>query len=498
METYILRGFISYPALIDNDIGVVAPLGELSKHAATYTRETGIYKSALYQGVTLYSFDSRIEGEGPIPVPHAYQQVVLEFARHLYDESVEGRYSDDANLAQTRLEHDFSDSIQDLVLGNMVTNGDIWLPEWVSFRLQGQDNFIRLWFSDDAFRRQYGQYEYAFVPPVENLDDLHGTLTQVKAALSQRTYQHVTEAIEKERGDYPYTRLMARQFAWVGADEELLTDWTVLVYGEAGADLDRIRVALGDWIVANSSYSREEWLEILPDIFAPTEFIITPLWHRYAIPNKSVQAGIHSPLVDLRHIENILSKTLVGVGYEPQQRFENTVITTHPYKSLALLVTGSAANRDGLFRLNDHYDDYIHVSQQNPDFARMSPRTQEWIRKLSEMLFIAETLTSTTLLPTGYYRIERGGVVYLGIDIDGIMFMVVARASMHALFGTQTPIDPDEDDDDLDEEGLQQMLDDHLAAVNPHETSVSALGISQDLEDATLITVHNVSTLLEG
>lgn len=499
MSTYILRGFISYPSLINNDLGEVAPIGELSKHAYTYSRETGIHRNIQFPDTTLYAFDTQTSDGAWVDLPPAYRDTVLSFSRDIYADARQGRFSDDVNITHQHISGSFSNLIENLKLGEMVTNGDVWMPEWVSFNLKNHDAFIRLWFSDHAFQRQYGQYEYAFIPPVENLDDLHGSLTQVRAALEQRTYQKITEVIEQERGEYPYTRLIARQFAWVGETQEILTDWTVLVYGEAGSDYDSIRVALGEWIVANSSFTREEWLDVLPDIFAPTEFIITPLWHLYAIPNKTVQAGIHTPLVAISETDTILKKTLRGIGYTITERFQNTLSTTHPYKSLAIYMTGSGANRDGKHRISDHFSDYIHVSQQNPDFARMSPNTQRWIRKLSEMLFLSETLTETSLLPAGYYRVVREDVLYLGVSVDGILYLVVSRKSMHDLFGVDDDITPDDPLDPTDpdnEQVLSNMLTDHLNEDNPHAVTMSDFGLSLSLQNQTLITVKGVIDIL--
>lgn len=497
MSTYILRGFISYPELIDNSVGTVAPLGELSKHALTFSRETGIYKETAYPGVQLYTFDSREEGVGMTPVPDSVKSFVLQFGRHILQDAKAERYSDDSNVTQARLNQDFGTLITELNVGAMATDGALWLPEWVSFRLRSMDSYIRLWFANDAFEQQYSQYEYAFIAPVANLDDLHANEAQVEAALAQQTYGKITEAIEQERGAYPYTHLMVRGYPWVSGDLEKPMDWTILIYGSAGTDLDRIRIALSDWIVANSSYTREEWLPVLPDIFAPTEFIISPLWHQYAIPNKTVQAGIHSPIVAIADVDSVTRETLKGVGYNSTERFANTVVTGHPYKSLALLITGSAANRDGKHRINQHFPDYIAITQQNPDFARMEPVTQEWVRRLSEMFRLAESMTTTSPLPSGYYRVYREGVLYLGRDYQNILYLMVSRLSHLALFGPNEDINPDIPDPGLDDSEKEALLTTHLNATNPHEMNIGLLSLPAEMENAELITVYDVRLLLE-
>lgn len=445
--TYSLRAFVQYPELINNQVGVVAPLGELSKHALTYARETGSYRFSPHNHVDLITFESSTEEEPIKEVPALVGRFCSELSAKLFDDSKQDLYGPDLGQAFQRLSQNFGAQIEDLKMGRMVTDGNIWLPEWISFRMRATDAFVRLWYSDDAFRRQYSRYEYAFVAPVANLDDLHGTKAQVEQVLHLKNYQSIMEAIERERQEHPYTRLIARRYDWVNGDESLPMDWTVLVYGEAGTDYDLIRTALADWIVENSSYTREEWLPVLPDIFTPTEFIIAPLWHQYAIPNKSIQAGIHSPLVQVGEISRIASKIMVGIGYSTQERITNTVVMPHPYKSLSLLVTGSAANRDGVSRIDQRFNDYINVSQQSPDFARMRPETQAWIRTLTEMIYLAETLDTNTLLPTGYNRINREGILFVGRDIDNVMYLVASRFSQHALFEPNSPVFPEDPED---------------------------------------------------
>lgn len=444
MSTYYLRGFITIPKLHNNEPEAVAPFGELSKQAMTYSKESGRYVHPGFEDVALWSFDSRMESGELIEVPDDYSFAALEVGQYIYEWVRDKLLDDNSYNTVQRLETQLGNYIADFVVGNMLSNGDGFYPDWLSFRLNNSDSYVRLWFSDDAFRLQYGQYEYAFVGPVDNLDDLMGTEAQVRAAIALKPFKKIADNIEKVRNDYPYTRLVARDYAWVGPDgTEVPLDWAILVYGLAGVDLDRLRQALAQWILDNSSYTREEWLDRLPDIFAPTEFIITPLWHRYAIPNRTVQAGVHSPWVKLNDIDKILVKTLKGVGYGPQQRFKHTTIANNLYKSLAVMFTGSANNRDDIHLIEKHFPDFFLVSDHRPDFARISPHTQQWMRYLAEMFYIAESMTRYSVIPTGFYRVQRDGVTYVGREYDGILYMMVSRFSMHDFFEPEYTIRPD-------------------------------------------------------
>ena len=445
---YILKGFIAYPTLTDNTVGETAPIGEISKDSLTYRKETGLYKSGDYPNVILHSFSSNYEDElEPITVPVEYQKLALKVGRFILDQSLSGELTDDQEKLLHDLNAEFEEEATDFEIHGMVYDGERWAPELLVLRGDdirgGEENRIQLWFSDEAFGYQYDEYEYEFIAPVENLDDFFGNREQVKASIQQKGFDAMISRAEKLRGHYPYTVMKNRVFNWIDTDAdeywEMETNWLVLVYGVSGNDPERIREELADWILVNSDHPREDWVEIFPDIFSPREFIITPMWSQYAIPNKTIQAGVYSPLIGLSHAIELARQTCNGHGYSNQEVLDNTMATSLPYKSLGLLITGNGENRDGLTLIYEHFPDYISVTSQSHDFARMDPNTQEWVWFINELVYHAEITEEYGFSPAGFSRIERDGVYYIAKDFGGIHFLVVLRETMSRLVEPNAP-----------------------------------------------------------
>lgn len=439
---FILKGFINYPSMANNKVGETAPLGEISTDSMTYAKEVGQYNRDLQPDTLLYSFESRNDAGELVRVPVAQSEAALKVGQWVFDNAQSGSLTKSRTNFLQQLTTEFSGVIEDTDAGQMLTDDSVWMPEWVSYRLTGVDSYIKLWFSDDAFGGQYDGYEIEVVCPIENVDDFFGTRDQVQNILKQRTPRDIVLITEQKRGEAPYTVLRSDEFDWIdrfsGDDFEVPTYWTTLIWGRAGDNIDVIRETLQAWILDHSEYTRDEWVDVLPDIFAATEYIITPMFSQYAIPNQTIQAGIYSPIVEYGDILPLAKATAIGTGYKEADVIANTSVSFTPYKSMAFIVTGSSENRDGITTFGKRFPDYIAVSTQHHDFSRMSPETQGWVRMLQEMIQHAEELTEYNSIPPGFSRMEREGVLYLVGTYDGIQYLVVSRHSMMTLVAPHT------------------------------------------------------------
>lgn len=429
---YNLKGFVRIPALADNTVGKVAPLGELSTHSMTYSREMGIYTNPSANNthdVSIASFLSA-DDNGLVPMPVAIGEHAISVAHWIYDQSLLGNVGFDPAEFIRAFNNEFPESAG-AHCGKMIQSGDIWLPEWISWSWVSdlaEENRLKLWFADDSFRRQYDEYEFEFIPPVERLDDLFKTAEDVKVLLDQLTTTLLMERVEVVRSDKPYTYLRNLNYEWreQGAPERRLsTDWTVMIYGIAGNNMDAIRDALVDYILNNSDRGREEWIEILPDLFKSTEFIVMPMWHRYAIPNRILEAGIYSPITRMKDVYDLAYQ--ICVEYPNEHIDDNIAVMNWVYKSLNLVVVGGPENRDEIYSIYDHFRDYIAVQSTSIDFNRMSPRTQQWINLINKMLLVAEEMDDYSDIPIGMTRLRRQGVLYLVASYENVQYMIVSK-----------------------------------------------------------------------
>jgi hypothetical protein len=450
---YIIKGFMVMKPLADNTPGIVSPLGELSTYAKTFSKDIGHYASAESPDVDLMAFTSQVDDEAPKTVPATYRPVLLAVGQWVYENAVAGIFSDSESDFSSALLGEFADRLTDLDVGQM-TQGDtanVWAPQYVQFTVtdpavEGEVNRVRLWFSDDAFRSQYDDFHIDVVPPIDTVDDFFKTAVEVKALLDQYDDSERMARIQEQIGDLPPTLTRVEMYEWsnpIEPDYELSTPWAVIIYGPAGNNIDNIKAALAKYVLDNSAHDRTEWEDYIPDLFKATEFIITPMWANFSIPNETLVRGLYSPTI--RHSEVLALAKATATRYDPLHVEDVVETTVANWRSMALIAVGSPDNRDGILRLSQRHPDYIVISTQDNEFSRMSPSTQEWSVMLSEMLKVADGMTEYSDLPFGMTRLMRDGVMYLVSSFEEFQYLVVSRVSYEDLFG---PVDPAGNPDD--------------------------------------------------
>ena len=202
--------------------------------------------------------------------------------------------------------------------------------------------------------------------------------------------------------------------------------WGVLVYGENGDNIDSIKDAIVQYLLANSTKTEEQWKEIFPEIFQRTEFVFYPRWDHIAIRNttelSSVYSSIYSPSEMLTHVlensPNEITPTFVA---------NNLFVMPFDYKSITCGVICGATNtidRDSLLEI---VPDYIPVNTSSLDFNRMSEKTREWVIKMVELLKVAETATEYSTIRNPIRRVFRNGKLFVCFVYDNVNFLVSAK-----------------------------------------------------------------------
>lgn len=437
-----IKGFIRVDALGDNQNGVVAPLGEISAYALSAAIEKSYFSQVEdYPGVELVSFRNRGLRSNPVAPPptHPEALAVLEVGYWCARQAQQGFVTDDPVLFLQNLNAALGTKIMYARVGDMKTNGDIWLPEYLRYQVavKQPDNsylpgdLVQIWFADDSFRRQYSTYDIAIVPPVKNLDDLHNNKADVTELVNSRTSIEQLNLVKAAAGKEPYTVLQCQTYDWIDKTDreyKLPTDWTVVIWGPAGDNPDIIREELVDYILDNSQYPRSEWEKILPDLFISTEFTFIPNWDQYAIENKTLQQGLYSPMLGVKYAAELAARGMPTYPVEHTDLYLRA--STHPYKSLSFVVCGGPRNRDGIFDFYQKFKDYVSISTTHLDFDRISPRTTEWMLLFAGAIIAAEEMTETTEIPEGYARIKRNNLVYCSFSFEKVQYLIATKAGM--------------------------------------------------------------------
>ncbi len=466
IDTYSLKGFFAYGALADNDPNEVALLGELSVWSRTYSKDRLLFSvgsggnPSTSVDTTIFS-SKRADTDVQVPVPVPYANLLTDIARWCYLQATTGIFTSNPEVFRQQILTEYSGRIRDVQVGPMLQQGSIYLPEFVVFyfvpdavseswgseRDYLDESRVKIWFSDDAFSRQFDEYEIEFIAPIPNLDDFFLLADQVTTRVNARTIPELTDQVREIAARNPYTILRSDIFTYhdplVGSDYTLDTTWTFIIYGAGGNNIDAIKEALIEWILDNSTHTREEWAEIFPDIFTSTEFIITPMWNQYAVPNMTLQEGVFSPTVNVQRALEIARVTSTGTNYTETHVDQVLAVVGCTYKSLGLLAVGGPENRNGINRFERQWPDYMAVATTSIDFNRMQPDTQQWVMLLYQMLAVAEDMTEFSDIPLTMTRLRRtapGGetVLYLVSSYKNVQYLVVARSSLEALFPPET------------------------------------------------------------
>lgn len=433
---YSSKSFCSVAAFASNEPGVVTPIGELTTYAETFTKELGLYHHTTLDGYDLLNFSSAADG-----VKKAVSQTVVDQAIGLVDLVVRttlgtsGELYYDEILSQLKAQAETL-SANAVEMGPMVNAGAWWVPEWISWSdatAGAADNTNKVWLGLEAFKAQYTDYEIVVVPPIDGLDQFFNPGSIVESLIQAITPTQMMDRAETAKNGFPPTVTRTDPYEYrdpVNTARRFDVYWSVVIYGPAGNDPDIIRDALVNYILANSTHTRDEWATIFPDIFKRTEYIFAPFWDSYAAQQRVFDYGVYSPIADNTKCVDWL--TTYADGYTPDQIKAVSQLMGFPYRSMQMAVVGHIENRDGKMKITDYYSDFINVGSESTDFGRMSIPTQQWAQVMMSLIVTAEALSDATDLPKGMYRVVRGTRTYVGQTHNRLLLLVLAKSNVPA------------------------------------------------------------------
>lgn len=433
---YKLKAFGLIAALIDNTRTVVAPVGELSPKALTYAREKEYLTSAATPGHTLVVFSNQRDGDIEQTNPVTAAEVLL-INKWVYEQALGGTFTPAIESFRTAFIQQFGSQFSIWSVGAMVeAQPNVWIPGVIEVRDITDDEIqYKVWYATEVFEQQFDEYQIVVVPPVEDLDVFFEGSAAVKLALSSMTHDLVMERIQAAKEGYPETFVSGEMYEWFDPVDptdkarRIATYWTPVIYGIAGRNVDAIKEALRDYILDNSSYTKEEWATVFPEIFTSTEFLFVPLWGNYSVPNRELESGLYSSVTNVLAGLAHLKRMVRGDGYTEEYLDSNAEIFGASHKAITVMVTGGPHNRDGVTSFVQRYSDYINVDSTNVDFMRMAPETRRLVLALAEMLAVAEDMTPDSAVPVKFTRLLREGVLYVAYTLDRFQLIVTSKYS---------------------------------------------------------------------
>lgn len=452
---YSLKGFIVIPSFINNTptstidgVSGISPIGEISTWALTFSRDKGEYKNALFQDVSLIAMSSKDSTYGKVECPLIYSSQTLKLSQWIFSYATKpGAFFDQQTLFND-LFAAFDQEIDALKVGDLITASilgtNVTFPQWVSWIHQPSGNTIKIWFNDDAFTDQYDEFEIVVIPPIDvtKLDDFFLTPNLISKEVASISTPLMMENIQAAKDKNPETLIKTETYDYnniVYPGVTFKSNWSFLIYGSAGDNVDIIKDVLIAYILNNSTHTQEQWAAILPDIFKRTEFTIVPQWNKYSIPNKTIQPGLYSPIVNHKTALALFNNLVPD--YPIDHVTDNLCSLNHPYKSISLLFVGGVNNKDNKSLITDYFPDYIDVGTGSLDYNRMEVTTKDFSLLMEYLLIVAENLTEFNSVPrialsgfTNYtpiiHKVKRNNNFYAAAVYNGVQYLVITKSSI--------------------------------------------------------------------
>lgn len=429
----IIKGFAINRSFVNNTPGVVADIGELSARGFTFAKEPRVYSSQTYPTISFAHFPSKGSDVGyTAQIPDDQRDHLLRVANTIYTKTL----STTAIIAPGEfveyLQAQMGSAVADIKVGGSVQAGNRSIIEWIQWRNTAvtASNLNKLWFANNSFLGQFDEYDITVVAPFEPVTQFFGNPTDVKALLTSATYEQQVASIDAARGKASETYVWGKEYNYVNpvnTNDKTPAKFSCLIYGEAGNNIDLIKQAIVDYLLTNSTQTRDQWKQILPELFLRTEFLLFPQWSRMAIEHVvGGNNGVYSPIVDLTAL--LTRMRADSYQYTAAHVNANAQAFTFPYMSVAVGSVGHIENRDSKFKLTDWFPDYFYANNMQGDFNRMSKTTQNWVLMISEMMAIARDLTTASTVPAGFARVVRGTKLFLSKSYMDVQYLVASPA----------------------------------------------------------------------
>lgn len=434
----VYLSFASIAELHNNSNLSVSPIGELTNKARTYAKDPGVFTLAGASPTTLYNFQST-KDNAPIVMPQARATEQLNISNWLLEQAKLGNITGSRANTLSLLKQQFTNNLEILEVGEMVTNNNIWLPSFVrgNHIVGAEKQEFYLWMAEAYFRDQYPVISFTIVHPLP-LAEIDKIIELNYQQLEERIKLETPDVIERRTRDltdqaaWPHTDRTVHSFAaldLVNTPNQVMLYWRVLSWGNFEDAEDQLYDQIQKEILEASKHPRSKWEEVLPDLFNPLEFYVIPNFDRLGLENRTDGARTYSPVVDRETEAGLVDKYLTP-NMTPEHVIKSMQVVPFLYKSLAASFVAKVNNRQGMQKFTNLYPDYQLISALDSDSGMMNNVTLEFLIQMEGLLAASEIVTDISLPPTGVSRIERFGKLYVARRIGRARFMVLIKWQM--------------------------------------------------------------------
>lgn len=406
----IIHGFVLIPQFTNNQLGVIAPVGELDKWAATYATDV---QSHQWQSLTLLAFRSVMAGIRQM-IPATDADVVLRAITTFIQRGA--THTPALSIPEVIVAS--AGAIEDITLGASVVYQGVTLPTKISFYLNNNNQF-HLWLHGDTFKAEYPFYELKVVPPTTTIDDLLLPILDLKRLVESSTFLdfqigRVFEAQGNSPATHVHTLTLQRREGNVVVNIQINT----LIYGEAGFHDDLIKAAIEAYIMAHTALPEAAWRSVYPVIWYRPEALVVLDRQTVAVANLTEKATLFSTIVSNQRLTQLRqSDPLAGTERFLSKPLEYLVFASS-FRGLGVIVSNTTNTP---LTFSSLFPDYLPISSGHVDFVRMSSVTRGWIVFMESLLLCA---IENRIINAQFRFVERDGIQYVQGSYASVQWLV--------------------------------------------------------------------------
>lgn len=428
----IIKGFAAVALLENNTAGAYSSIGELSNKDKTYSKDVKTY-SIDGNIVDTMVFSCKTTLGVPTSITTSEGNNIGRVNEYIVRYGIDNPGTYSKNTLISLLTDEFSTDFDTFVLGDLVNQGTVFAPSWVSFSSTNDQHSVKIWFAREAFSSQYDEYEVIVIPRVSNVSLLNViNMTEFNASLASTPEQYMLTRLSEVTEEFPATSIDINYYTWISREDPSDTyelPFTYVIYGN-GVELDALKALTIELLVATTGGIDTVWRQMIPSLFGSNEFILVPHWDKFSIPNASMSSAFYSPVI--RDGDTFDYASIVYGVINPSHIEETAITTITSYRGLAITIYPSADNIGGVDRFDETYPDYFPANSSNfPDFSRLSPETQNLIRVLERLTVSAEVLGTGSSLEPGVVTRTIGDKLFaVASTDDGNTFLMLSKSDL--------------------------------------------------------------------
>lgn len=437
-----IRCFAKMASLADNSGNNIAPFGELSTKALTYSRLKQNYAQSTYPDVEIVVFSARNDSSVEVQLDAQTALLLEQISQWVHDQYIANAIPRNTSKAAfvAALAAQFpttrNAAVGTLLAGSTTVRN---MPDYVrvTVTINTVEWNFRIWFSNAAFMSQYDLFELRVVPPVASLALFQGSQAALSTAIFSRSLTDTYGLVNAIIAEDPPTTTQAYNVVWsdpTGGGGTLNTPWTLIEYGNGAADDNNIRDAIKTYL-ATTAPGVSNWSTIFPGLYGESEFVVVPLWGAIP-PQTSGDQGVYSGFANVNSLRGIMQARVPPTYATAASSFipTNLEVFASQWRGMNFLTLGNPSNMSPKYKFSETLiPDYLDVPTGSADFGRMTLATQQFMETLTEAFEEARDFTPTSIVPSGFTSLQLGGRLFIAFQSAGFRILILTRYSYNLL-----------------------------------------------------------------